>query len=71
MHEKENQQQEIMDFLRILDTKITMSLSDTEEIKETLTQLKFDLESMQELLTVTLEEKMEEKNKKRWKREVL
>lgn len=71
MYEKENRQDEIMDFLRVLDTKLTMSLSDTEEIKETLTQLKFDIESMQELLTVTLEEKMEEKNKKRWKREVL
>jgi NTP pyrophosphatase (non-canonical NTP hydrolase) len=71
MYEKENRQDEIMDFLRVLDTKLTMSLSDTEEIKETLTQLKFDLESMQELLTVTLEERMEEKNKKRWKREVL
>jgi NTP pyrophosphatase (non-canonical NTP hydrolase) len=71
MHEKQNRQDEIMDFLRVLDTKLTMSLSDTEEIKETLTQLKFDIESMQELLTVTLEERMEEKNKKRWKREVL
>jgi hypothetical protein len=71
MYEKENRQDEIMDFLRVLDTKLTMSLSDTEEIKETLTQLKFDLESMQELITVTLEEAMEEKNKKRWKREVL
>ena len=71
MYEKENRQDEIMDFLRVLDTKLTMSLSDTEEIKETLSQLKFDLESMQELLTVTLEERMEEKNKKRWKREVL
>jgi hypothetical protein len=71
MHEKQNRQDEIMDFLRVLDTKLTMSLSDTEEIKETLTQLKFDIESMYELLTVTLEERMEEKNKKRWKREVL
>jgi hypothetical protein len=71
MHEKQNRQDEIMDFLRVLDTKLNMSLSDTEEIKETLTQLKFDIESMHELLTVTLEERMEEKNKKRWKREVL
>lgn len=71
MHEKQNRQDEIMDFLRVLDTKLNMSLSDTEEIKETLTQLKFDIESMHELLTVTLESRMEEKNKKRWKREVL
>ena len=71
MHEKQNRQDEIMDFLRVLDTKLNMSLSDTEEIKETLTQLKFDIESMHELLTVTLEERMEEKNKKQWKREVL
>lgn len=71
MYEKENRQDEIMDFLRILDTKINMSLSDTEEIKETLIQLKFEIENLQELVTITLEEAMEEKNKKRWKREVL
>ena len=68
MYEKNDRTEEILDILRILNTKIDMCMSDTDEIKETMIQLKFEIENMQEQLTQTLEEIMEEKNKKRWKK---
>lgn len=71
MYEKENRQDEIMDFLRILDTKLNMSLSDTEEVKETLAQLKFQLETIEQRLEEIEIMKQEKKAETRWKREVL
>lgn len=68
MYEKDDRTEEILDILRILNTKIDMCMSDTDEIKETMIQFKFEIETMQEQLTQTLEEIMEENNKKRWKK---
>ena len=68
IYEKDDRTEEILDVLRILNTKIDMCMSDTDEIKESMIQLKFEIENMQEQLTQTLEEIMEEKNKKRWKK---
>ena len=64
MYEKDDRTEEILDILRILNTKIDMCMSDTDEIKETMIQFKFEIETMQEQLTQTLEEIMEENNKK-------
>ena len=71
MYEKENRQDEIMDLLRIMDTKLNMSLSDTEDVKETLIQLKFQLETIEQRLEEIEIVKQEKKSDKRWKREVL
>lgn len=71
MYEKQNRQDEIMDLLRIMDTKLNMSLSDTEDVKETLIQLKFQLETIEQRLEEIEIVKQEKKSDKRWKREVL
>lgn len=71
MYEKQNRQDEIMDLLRIMDTKLNMSLSDTEDVKETLIQLKFQLETIEQRLEEIEIVKQEKKSEQRWKREVL
>lgn len=71
MYEKESKEDEILSMLRILDTKINMIMSDTEQIQqlqETLTQLKFFVETAEEN---RIEEASAKKKAGRWKREVL
>ena len=68
IYEKDDRTEELLDLLRIINTKVDMCMSDTDEIKETLVQLKFDQETMQEQLDTFVNSIMEEKEKKRWKR---
>lgn len=64
MYEKENQDEEILAMLLALNTKINMLLDDMDDLKETVTQIKFFVETMQE-------GKIEAEEKVNWKREDL
>lgn len=67
MYEKDDRTEEILDILRIMSTKIDMCLSDTDELKETMNQLKLFIEAKEEEKRI----EFEQKNTRRWKREVL
>lgn len=71
IYQKDDRTEEILDLLRIINTKVDMCMADTDEIKESIVQFKFELETMQEQLNMAVEATTEEKNKKRWKRENL
>jgi len=71
IYQKDDRTEEILDLLRIINTKVDMCMADTDEIKESIVQFKFELETMQEQLNMAVESTTEEKNKKRWKRENL
>jgi hypothetical protein len=64
MYEKQNQHEEILSLIRVLDTKINMVLSDIEDLRESVTQMKFIIDLAEEDRQKELEKTQEGK----WKR---
>jgi len=64
MHEKQNQHEEILSLIRVLDTKINMVLSDIEDLRESVTQMKFIIDLAEEDRQAAIEKEQAGKWKK-------
>ncbi len=64
MYEKQNQHEEILSLIRVLDTKINMVLSDIEDLRESVTQMKFIIDLAEEDRQAAIEKEQAGKWKK-------